>query len=51
MTKLFSIGLILLVAACAVAPKEEVITPQPYTYIDCINLGNPEQFCRDTASP
>jgi hypothetical protein len=43
-----SIIMLLLVSACA---TEVQITPQPYTYIDCIRLGNPEQFCRDTATP
>lgn len=40
--------MLLLVSACATEVK---ITPQPYTYIDCIRLGNPEQFCRDTSIP
>lgn len=48
MNKLFAIILLFLTAACAAEVK---ITPQPYTYSDCITLGNPEQFCRDTATP
>lgn len=48
MNKLFAIIVLLVSAACATEVK---ITPQPYTYIDCVRLGSPEQFCRDTATP
>ena len=48
MNKLFTIIMLLLVSACAAEVK---ITPKSYTYIDCVRLGNPEQFCRDTATP
>lgn len=51
MNKLIAISLLVLVGACAAKAPEPEITPQPYTYIDCIRLGNPEQFCRDTSTP
>jgi hypothetical protein len=42
---------LLLLSACANTPKQESITPQSFSYIDCMRINGNEQFCRDNASP